>query len=69
MCILAAIVFVVASIGTHWVLCVSTALGLALGVHLVLMMVMKRVFALIENRLTHVRTGADRPPVGTRSAS
>lgn len=67
-CILAAMVFVVASIGAHWVLRVSSALGLALGVHLVLvlMMVMKRVFALIENRLTRARTGADRPATGTR---
>lgn len=65
LCIFTAIVFVVASIGTHWVLRVSSALGLALGVHLVLvlMMVMKRVFALVHDRLTRVRTGADRSPV------
>jgi hypothetical protein len=61
-CILAAVVFVVASIGTHWVLRVSSALGLAISVHLllVLMMVMKRVFALTQERLRRARTGADR---------
>jgi magnesium-transporting ATPase (P-type) len=66
MCIFAAIVFVVASFGTLWVARVSSALGLALGVHLVLvlMMVMKRVFALIQDRLTRARTGADRSSIG-----
>lgn len=63
MCIFAAIVFVVASIGTHWVLRVSSAVGLALGaqVVLVLLMVMKRVFALTQERLRRAHTGADRP--------
>lgn len=63
MCIFAAVVFVVASVGTHWVLRISSAIGLALGIHvvLVLMMVMKRVFALTIQRLTRARTGADRP--------
>jgi hypothetical protein len=60
-CISAAVVFVVASIGTHWVLRISSALGLALGAHLVLvlLMVMKRVFALTQERLRRARTGAD----------
>jgi amino acid permease len=60
-CISAAVVFVVASIGTHWVLRVSSGLGLALGAHLVLvlLMVMKRVFALTQERLRRARTGAD----------
>jgi hypothetical protein len=61
-CILAAVVFVVATIGSHWVLRISSAVGLALGFHLVLvlMMVMKRVFALTQERLRRARTGADR---------
>ena len=60
-CITAAVVFVVASIGTHWVLRVSSAIGLAIGAHLVLvlMMVMKRVFSLTQERLNRARTGAD----------
>jgi hypothetical protein len=73
MCIFAAIVFVTAAVGTHWVLRISSAVGLALGIHLVLvlMMVMKRVFALTIERLTRARTGADRPSgtVGSRRAS
>ena len=73
MCVFAAIVFVVASIGTGWVLRVSSAVGLALGVEvvLVLMMVMKRVFALTQERLTRARTGADRlsGTIGGRRAS
>jgi hypothetical protein len=61
-CIFAAVVFVVASIGSNWVLRISSALGLALGTHLVLvlLMVMKRVFALTQERLLRARTGADR---------
>jgi hypothetical protein len=57
------VVFVVASIGTHWILRVSSALGLAIAANLVLvlMMVMKRVFALTQERLRRARTGADRP--------
>jgi hypothetical protein len=60
-CIFAAVVFVVASIGSHWVLRISSALGLAISAHLVLvlMMVMKRVFALTQERLRRARTGAD----------
>ena len=64
-CIFAAVVFVVASISSHtpWVLRISSGLGLAIGAHLVLvlMMVMKRVFALTEERLRRARTGADLP--------
>ncbi len=62
-CIFAAVIFVVASIGSHWVLRISSGLGLALGAHLilVLMMVIKRVFALTQERLRRARTGVDRP--------
>jgi hypothetical protein len=62
-CILAAAVYVAASLGSGWVLRASSALGLALAAHLVLvlMMVMKRVFALTQERLRRARTGADRP--------
>lgn len=43
------------------VLQIATAVGLALGIHLVLvlLMVMKRVFALTEERLTKARTGGE----------
>lgn len=60
-CITAAVAFVVASIGTHWVLRVSSAIGLAIGAHLVLvlMMVMKRVFSLTQQQLNRARSGAD----------
>jgi hypothetical protein len=72
-CIFTAIVFVVASIGSGWALRISSAVGLALSVQvvLVLMMVMKRVFLLTQERLTWARTGADRPSgtVGGRRAS
>jgi hypothetical protein len=62
-CITAAIIFVVASIGSGWTLRISSAVGLGLSAHLalVLAMVMKRVFALTEERLRRARTGADRP--------
>jgi hypothetical protein len=67
-CIFAAVVFVVADIGTNWVLRISSAIGLAIGAHmvLVLMMVMKRVFSLTQERLNRVRTGADRPDRSAR---
>jgi hypothetical protein len=60
--ILAAAIFVVPSFSSGWVLRISSAVGLALAVHLVLIlaMVMKRVFALTEQRLNRARTGADR---------
>jgi hypothetical protein len=61
-CIVAAVVFVVASIGSGWVLRISTAVGLALSAHmiLVLFMVMKREFTLTVERLNRART-TDRP--------
>lgn len=61
-CIGAAVSFVVAGIGSGWVLRVSSALGLALGVHmiLVILMVMRREFLLTQDRLERARTGADR---------
>jgi hypothetical protein len=57
----AAVVFVMASISSHWVLRISSALGLAVGAHLVLvlMMVMKRVFLQTRQRLARARSGAD----------
>ncbi len=60
-CIAAAVSFAVASIGSHWVLRVSSAVGLALGVHMVmvLLMVMRREFLLTQERLERARTGAD----------
>jgi hypothetical protein len=64
-CIVAAVVFVVASIGadSKWVIRISTAVGLALGTHMimVLLMVMKREFSLTVERLNRARTGADLP--------
>ena len=61
-CIIDAIVFVVASIGSGWILRISTAVGLALGAHmiLVLFMVMRREFLLTQSRLNRAQTGADR---------
>ncbi len=60
-CILAAVIFVVASVSSHWTLRISSGLGLAVGSHLVLvlMMVMKRVFLQTQIRLRRARTGAD----------
>ena len=62
-CILAAGVFVVAAVSHRWVLIISTAVGLGLGVHLflVLFMVIKRVFVQTQASLLRVSTGADRP--------
>jgi len=59
-CIFAAIVFLVASISSGWLLRIASAAGLAVATHLVLVlaMVMKRVFALTEERLRRARTGA-----------
>lgn len=56
-----AIMFVVASASSKgWPLLTFSCLGVALGVHLVLtlMMVMKRVFGLTQDQLRRVRTGA-----------
>ena len=66
--ILTSVAFVVASTSHGWVLRVAAALGLGLGSHLVLtlLMVMKRVFNLTLQRLRIARTtGAsprDHPP-------
>jgi hypothetical protein len=59
-CIMAAVTFVIAGVGSGWALRIASALGLALSGHLalVLMMVMKRVFALTQDRLNRARTGA-----------
>jgi hypothetical protein len=69
--IVAAGVFVVSSVGSGWVLRISSAIGLALAVHLalILFMVMKRVFALTQQRLNRARTGADRKDSSHRRAS
>jgi hypothetical protein len=59
--IAAAMVFVVATVTTKLPLRISSSVGLALGAHmvLVLLMVMNRVFAVTENRLTRARTGTN----------
>jgi hypothetical protein len=61
--IMAAIAYGVVGVSSGWILRVSSAVALALGVHLVfvLFMVMKRVFALTENRLNRARTTPVRP--------
>lgn len=66
--IVTAAVFVIASVGSHWVLRISTAVGLALALHmaLVLLMVMKRVYALTVERLNRARSGADRGQLRSR---
>ena len=58
-CILAAGVFVVAAVSHRWVLLISTAVGLGLGVHLflVLFMVIKRVF--VQTQASLLRVSAD----------
>lgn len=60
----AAIAYVVAATadGHPWVLRIASAVGLALGLHLLLtlLMVMKRVFALTQQRLNRARTGVTR---------
>ena len=60
--IVAAGVFVAASFTSGWWLRICSAVGLALAVHLalILFMVMKRVFALTQQRLNLARTGVDR---------
>jgi hypothetical protein len=60
--IVTAMVFVVANVTTKTPLLISSAIGLALGVHMVmvLLMVMNRVFAVTENRLTRARTGSSK---------
>jgi len=57
-CILAAVTYVVASVTKGWPLRVASSLGLALGGHLVLvlLMIMKRVFLLTQGQLNRART-------------
>ena len=61
-CIITAAIFVAASVSTGWALIVATATGLALAFHmaLVLLVIIKRVYALTIERLNRARTGADR---------
>jgi hypothetical protein len=67
-CIAASITYLATSIPSAWATRsiwpgrLSSAFGLALGAHLVLVLliVMKRVFALTESELNRVRTGASR---------
>jgi hypothetical protein len=63
-CIVAAIDYVIAATSSRQILEASSGIGLALGAHLVLvlLMVMKRVFALTAERLNRARTGADSKP-------
>lgn len=70
-CIVTSAVFVVASASSGWLLRISTAVGLALALHmgLVLLMVMKRVYALTTERLNRARTGPDRRDTPRRHAS
>lgn len=62
--VVAAGLFVVAAVTSKSVLVVFSAIGLAVTVHLaaVLLMVMRRVFALTEERLKIARTGAELKP-------
>lgn len=66
-CIVAALDFVVVLAAHGRLLEATSCIGLALGAHLVLVltMVMKRVFALTDERLRSVRTGASRRSSGT----
>jgi hypothetical protein len=59
-CVASAIAYVVATSSGGRTLELASALGIASGTHLVLvlLMVIRRVFALTENRLLEVRTGA-----------
>jgi hypothetical protein len=70
-CVLAAGVFVVAAIGHGWLLIASTAIGLGLAVHLllVLLMVMKRIFVQTQASLLRASTGAGRPDRAARRRS
>jgi hypothetical protein len=64
-CVFAAIAYVCATISGHEKREIASAVGVGLGVHmaLVLLMVMKRVFALTEERLIRVETGSHRTVV------
>lgn len=70
-CITTSAIFVIASASSGWVLRISTGVGLAFALHmgLVLLMVMKRVYALTTERLNRARTGADRRDATRRQAS
>jgi hypothetical protein len=59
-CILATVVYVVVTFTGAWPLRIASGIGVGLGVHLVLVlfMVLKRVFALTQDRLNRARTGA-----------
>ena len=68
-CILAAITYLACSIPSEWAtrlewpIRLASAFGIAIGAHLILviLMVMKRVFALTESELNRARTEGDRP--------
>jgi hypothetical protein len=68
-CIGAAIAFVAASVVDGWALIAFSGIGITLGLHLVLvvLMVMKRVYALTQSRLNRVMTGADRSDTDFRN--
>jgi hypothetical protein len=59
-CIAAAVSYVIASVGSGWTLRIATALGVAFGTHLVLvlLLIMKRVFLLTRERLNRARTNS-----------
>lgn len=60
-CILGSIVFVGVSVSTGWLLVVTSAIGISLGVHLIVVffMIIKRIFALTQERLNKARTCDD----------
>ena len=76
-CILAAVTYLACSIRSEWAtrldwpIRLASAFGIALGVHLILviLIVMKRVFAVTESELNRARTGADRSFTSRRRAS
>ncbi|HYT14416.1 MAG TPA: hypothetical protein VEL12_16635 [Candidatus Nitrosopolaris sp.] len=61
-CIAAAISYFFATVATGSALALASAVSLGISAHLVLvlLMVMRRVYALTEERLNRARTGADR---------
>jgi hypothetical protein len=80
-CIAAAVAFLVVSVSHGVVLEISSALGVALGLHmaLVLLMVMRRVFLVTQSRLNDARVlgapvhgprrrGGQKPGVGAGAA-
>ena len=58
---LASAVFVVASTSSGWVGVVASSIGIAVGVHavLVLLAIIKRLFAITQAQLNRARTGTD----------